>query len=159
MLNYKRCISSLLILCCIAPWAIAKQNPKDWNNVRILDPGANIIVKTRAGESYEGEFKDATVDSLAVIIKVPGVMRQIITLRKDEVKEVRRKMSRAASTAIGAGIGLGVGIGLGAIADAKDKYGEDPGLGKAVFGFLGCSLGAIIGLRMSLYNKKIYEAP
>lgn len=159
MLNHRRFVSSLLMLCCAAQLAVAKQNRQDWNNVRILDPGANIVVKTKAGEQYEGAFKDATADSMAVVVKVPRVMRQIITLRKDEVKEVRKKMTQAASTAIGAGIGLGVGVGLGAILDAKDKYGEDPGLGKAVLGLLGFTIGAGVGLNVSFYNKKVYEAP
>ena len=159
MLNRSRFVSALLILCFAAQLGVAKQNLQDWNNVRILDTGENIVVKTKTGEKYEGAFKDATVDSIAVVVKIPRVLRQIITLRRDEVKEVRKKMPQAASTAIGTGIGLGVGIGLGAIADSKDKYGEDPGLGKIVFGFLGMALGTGIGLHVSFYNKKVYEAP
>ena len=159
MLNYRRRLSSLLVLCCAAQLVAAKQNLQDWNNVRILEPGDPVVVKTQAGEKYEGEFKDATVNSLEVVVNIPQVMRRVITLRKDEVLEVRKKLSRAASTAIGGGIGLGVGVGLGAIADAKDKYGEDPGLMKGVLGFTGLMFGMGIGMRHGLFSKRIYYAP
>lgn len=159
MLKYRRLLSSLLVLCCAAQLVAAKPNLQDWNNVRILDPGDLIIVKTQAGEKYEGEYKDATANSLEVVVSIPRAMRRVITLRKDEVKEVRRKQSRVASTAIGGGIGLGVGVGLGAIADAKDKYGEDPGLMKGVLGFAGLMFGLGIGMHNSFFNKRIYYAP
>ena len=159
MLNHRRLLASLLMLCCAAQLVAAKQKLQDWNNVRILEPGDPIIVKTQAGEKYEGEFKEATINSLAVVVSIPQVMRRVITLRKDEVLEVRRKMSRVTSTALGAGIGLGVGVGLGAIADAKDKYGEDPGLMKGVLGFIGLTFGAAIGMRHGFFSKRIYYAP
>jgi hypothetical protein len=101
----------------------------------------------------------AYVDSLSIVVTVPRAMRQIIKLGRDEIKEVRAKLSRVRSGAIGAVIGLGVGIGLGQIADSKDKYGEDPGLGKFVGGLFGALFGAAIGGRVGLGTRKIYEAP
>jgi hypothetical protein len=86
-------------------------------------------------------------------------MRQVIKVPRDDVKEVRAKLPRIASSAIGAGIGLGIGIGLGQKIDAKDKYGEDPGLGKAVMGFLGFIFGAALGQGIGFGKKKVYEAP
>ena len=85
--------------------------------------------------------------------------RQVIDLRKDEIKEVRRKLSRGASAATGAAIGLGVGIVLGQIADSKDKYNEDPGLGKVVGGFLGILWGTVVGGVIGFGSRKVYEAP
>ena len=159
MQNPRAFVSSLLIVCLAVPLALAKQRLDEWDNVRILQAGTHVIVKTKSGEKYEGEFKEATRDSIEVFVEVRRAMRQIITIRKDEVKEVRKKMSRVTSTAIGSGIGLGAGLALGAIADSKDKYGEDPGLGKAVFGFLGFIFGAGIGLNNSFHNPKVYQAP
>ena len=56
-------------------------------------------------------------------------------------------------------MGLGVGIGLGAIADSKDKYGEDPGLGKLVLGFTGVLLESALGGAFGFGSRKIYEVP
>lgn len=86
-------------------------------------------------------------------------MRKVVDLRKDEIKEVRTKLSRGASTAIGAAIGLGVGIGVGQIADSKDKYNEDPGLGKLAGGIVGVLWGALGGAVIGFGSAKIYEAP
>jgi hypothetical protein len=137
----------------------AKTNLHDWNNVRILELGTTIVVKTKQGEKYEGTLDSADDDSLSIFVSVPRVMRQLIKLRKDEIREVRKKLSRVVSGAIGAGIGLGIGIGLGQIADSKDKYGEDPGLGKAVGGLLGVLFGAVIGAGTGFGTRKVYEAP
>lgn len=159
MRNRQRPVSVLLVVLLLSQISLAKNNVHDWNNVRILDIGSTIVVKTKQGEKYEGKLDLATVDSLSIAVTVPRVMRQVIDLRKDEIKEVRTKLSRGASTAIGAGIGLGVGIGLGQIADSKDKYGEDPGLGKLVGGMLGILWGALGGGAIGFGSKKVYEAP
>jgi hypothetical protein len=159
MRNRQRSVSVLLVVLLLSEINLAKSNVHDWNNVRILDIGSTIVVKTKQGEKYEGKLDLATVDSLSIVVKVPRVMQQVISLRRDEIKEVRAKLSRIAETGLGAGIGLGVGVGLGAIADSKDKYGEDPGLGKFVGGLLGATLGAALGGGIGFGSRKIYEAP
>jgi hypothetical protein len=158
MQNCRRSVSALLVIFLLCEFGLAKTNTNDWNNVRILDHGSTVIVKTKQGEKYEGTVDVATVNSLSVVVTVPHVMRRVIDLRKDEIKEVRTKLPRVATTAIGAGAGLGIGIGLGAIADSKDKAGEDPGLGKLTFGFLGVLLGSVLGGTFG-FSKKIYESP
>jgi len=159
MRNYRRSFAVLIAVCMLSELAIAKTNINDWNNVRILEIGSTIVVKTKQGEKYEGKLDLATIDSLSIVVTLPHGMRQVINLRRDEIKEVRSKLPRFVSGAIGAGIGLGVGIGLGQIADSKDKLGEDPGLGKFVGGLLGTLFGAVIGGRVGFGSKKIYEAP
>lgn len=159
MQKRQRSVSALLVILLLSEIGLAKSNVHDWNNVRVIDIGSTIVVKTKQGEKYEGILNYATVDSLSIAVTVPRVMRQVINLRKDEIKQVRAKLSRGASTAIGAAIGLGVGIGLGQIADSKDKYGEDPGLGKFVGGLLGILWGAIGGGVIGFGSKTIYEAP
>jgi small nuclear ribonucleoprotein (snRNP)-like protein len=158
MLKGRRLFSAFIVLSLVCRVAVAGNNLGDWNNVRILEAGATVVVKTKAGEKYEGNLKSVKSDSLSVVVDVSRVVRQVIEIRRDEVKEVRTKLPRAASAAIGAGLGLGLGVGLGAIADSRDKYGEDPGLGKAVFGSLGLLLGSLAGTAMS-FGKKVYEAP
>jgi hypothetical protein len=159
MKKCQRSLSALLVILCLSQISLAKNNVHDWNNVRIIDIGSTIVVKTKQGEKYEGKLDLATVNSLSIAVTVPRVMRKVIDLRKDEIKEVRTKLSRGASTAIGAAIGLGVGIGLGQIADSTDKYGEDPGLGKLVGGFVGVLWGALGGGVIGFGSTKIYEAP
>jgi hypothetical protein len=158
MLKQKKIFSSLLILCLFSQFAIAGDNLSDWNNVRILETGTAIVVKTKAGEKYECVLKSTTSDSLTIVLNSGQATRKLIDLRKDEVKEVRRKLSRVTSTLIGTGIGTGIGIALGDPLDAKDKYGEDPGLAKAVFGFLGMVFGTAVGTRLRFTGKRVYQA-
>lgn len=159
MRNCQRLLSVLLPILLFSEITLAKTNINDWNNVRIVEIGSTIIAKTKQGETYEGTLDFAAVDSLSIVVNVPHVMRRVIQLKRDEVQEVRTKLSRVVSGALGSGIGLGIGIGLGQIADSKDKYGEDPGLGKAVMGSLGLILGAAIGGGLGFGSKRIYEAP
>jgi hypothetical protein len=159
MRTRQRSVSALLAIFLFSEFAFAKTNINDWNNVRILDVGSTIVVKTKQGEKYEGTLDLATANSLSIVVNVPRVMRRVIDIRKDEIKEVRTKLSRLAATGIGAAIGLGVGIGLGAIVDSKDKYGEDPNLGKLTFGLGGVLLGTALGGSIGFGSKKVYEAP
>lgn len=158
MLKQKRFFSSLLILCLLSQFAAAKNNLSDWNNVRILEIGTTVVVKTKAGEKYEGDLKRTTADSMTIVLQGSYRTRQTIDLKKDEVKEVRTKLSRVTSTLIGTGVGTGIGIGIGAGIDARDRYGEDLNLGKAVFGFLGLVFGTAVGTRLNLTGQKVYQA-
>lgn len=158
MRNRQRSLSVLLVILFFSQLTFARTDIHDWNNVRILELGSTIVVKTKQGEKYEGTLDYAALDSISIVVDVPRVMRQVIKVPRDEVKEVRAKMSRIASGAIGGGMGLGVGLGLGQIIDSKDKYGEDPGLGKTVMGFLGFMFGALIGREVGFGKKKVYEA-
>jgi len=159
MQKFQRPLSALLVVLCLSQISLAKNNVHDWNNVRIIDIGSTIVVKTKQGEKYEGRLDFAAVDSLSIVVKVPRVMQQIIKLHRDEIKEVRTKISRNVSTALGAGIGLGIGIGLGQIADSKPGYNEDPGAGKLAGGIVGFFLGVAAGAAIGFGSKKIYEAP
>lgn len=159
MQKCQRSLSALLVVLCLSQISFAKNNLHDWNNVRVIDIGSTIAVKAKSGEKYEGKIDFATPDSLSIVVKVPRVMQQIIKLRRDEIKEVRTKISRGVSTALGAGIGIGVGIGLGQIADSKPGYNEDPGAGKLAGGIVGFFLGVAAGAAIGFGSKKIYEAP
>jgi small nuclear ribonucleoprotein (snRNP)-like protein len=159
MLKSRKLLSAFIALSLLSQVAFAKNNLSDWNNVRILDIGTTIVVKTKAGERYEGRLKKVEADSLAVVVEVSRAMRRVIDIRRDEVKQIRTKLSRTASVVVGTAVGVGVGITLGAIADSKDRYGEDPGLGKSVGALLGLLFGSIAGTGLSLSGRKVYEAP
>jgi hypothetical protein len=156
---WQKVLSISLVLCFVSGVGLGKSNSGEWNNVRILEVGTFIVVKTKSGEKYEGHLKRATADSLSVVVKVPRVMTQVIDLRRDEVKEVRTKLNRAASAVLWSGVGLGAGVAAGAVVDSKDKYGEDPGLGKLSFGFLGLVFGTVVGTINPVGGKKVYVAP
>jgi len=158
MLKQRKIFSTLLILCLLPQFAVAKNNLSDWNNVRILEIGTTIVVKTKAGEKYEGDLKRTTADSLTIVIQDPYSTRQTLDLKKDEVKEIRTKLSRVTSTLIGTVVGTGAGVGIGAAFDARDRYIEDFNIGKIVFGFLGLAVGTAVGTRLNLTGKKIYQA-
>ena len=160
MLSLRGLVGSLVILVLIAPLSLAKA--RDWSSVRILDPGTSIVVRTKSGERYEGKFKEATADTIAIVVQASGAAGQVITLRMIEVKEVSKKrMPRIASTLLGTGIGMGAGIGVGAIADAKwNPHGsDDPGLFKGIFGTVGLIAGTGIGLGLGFRSSRVYEAP
>ena len=159
MRTCQRSLSVLAVTILLSNLTFAKTDIHDWRNVRILELGSTIVVKTKQGEKYEGTLDYAGLDSISIVVKVPRVMRQIIKVPKDDVKEVRTKLSRIATSVIGGGIGLGVGIGLGQIIDSKDRYGEDPGLGKTVMGFLGLVFGAALGRDLGFGKRKVYESP
>jgi len=156
---FRNTLSVLLLVLLFSSQTFAKTDIHDWNSVRVLQLGSTIVVKTKQGERYEGKLDYAGLDSISIVVNIPRVMRQVIKVPRDEVKEVRAKLSGIASGVIGGGIGLGVGIGLGQIIDSKDKYGEDPGLGKALMGFFGVLFGVAIGHGVGFGNKKIYQAP
>jgi hypothetical protein len=158
MRTCRRSLSVLLLVLLFTQLTFAKNDIHDWRNVRTLELGSTIVVKTKQGEKYQGTLDYAGLDSISIVVNVPRVMRQVIKVPRDDVKEVRAKLSRMASSALGGGIGLGVGLGLGQIIDSKDRNGEDPGLGKAVMGFLGLILGAALGRDIGFGKKKVYEA-
>lgn len=161
MLNFRRLLVSVLTICLLSGLTLAKSNIHDWNNLRIVELGTTIVVKTKQGEKYEGKLDYAYADSLSLVVTIPRAMQQIIKLRRDEIKEVRAKrLSSGVSTAIGAAAGLGVGIGIGHIADSRHKgYNEDPGLGKMLGGILGIVWGTVAGSVIGMGSRKIYEAP
>ena len=155
-----RGLSSLVLMFALLPASIqAKTNLSDWTNVRRVKTGTSIVVSTKMGDVYAGDLKQADDDSLVLLVRVSDVMRKAVELRKNDVYEVRRPKRRMKPLLIGAAIGAGAGIGVGAIYDASHPFSDDPGIGKALFGFLGGLMGTAAGGAFSLKGKKIYVAP
>jgi hypothetical protein len=152
-------IAALLIAALLPCSVQAKTNLSDWGNVQRLKIGAKIVVSTKRGDRFAGELKHVDTDSLVLLVRVRDVMRRAIDLRREDVAEVRKPKSRYLPLLLGAGIGVGVGVGIGAISDARHPYGDDPGLGKVLFGFLGGLMGVAGGGSIPMKGKKIYVAP
>jgi small nuclear ribonucleoprotein (snRNP)-like protein len=151
-------IASLLTVILISVSVQAKTSLSDWGKVQKLSLGSKIAVSTKKGERFEGELKYVDSDTLTLLVRMSRSARQAVEIRREDVSEVRKPKSRLLSTVLGAGIGLGVGIAVGAGVDARSS-GEDPGLGKLLFGFLGVLGGTTVGGALPMKGKKIYVAP
>lgn len=150
--------SALLVLCLVPCSAQAKPNPSDWANVKRLKIGTSLQVSTKKGESFVGVLKHVDDDLLVLLVPVSQSSRMAVELQRDQVTKVSKKKSRGLSMILGTAIGLGVGIGIGAIVDSRSS-GEDPGLGKLVFGMLGAASGTGVGGAFSIRGKTVYVAP
>lgn len=159
MLARRIFIAAVLIASLLPVSVQAKPNLSEWSNVQKLSVGTDIVVSTMKGERYEGALKHVDADGLLILVRVSRASRQAFELRREDVSEIRKSKSRALGMLLGFGVGLGVGLGIGAISDARHPYGDDPGIGKAVFGTLGATSGLAVGGAIPLKGKKIYVAP
>jgi hypothetical protein len=134
----------------------------DWNRLRSVPLHASIIVKTKTGESYHGEFVGVTDELLSLDSDeraFPGRTKRRRDLRREEVLEVRR-FSPVRSTLATTGIGVAVGSGIGAAIDSSSRSNEDGNLVTVVFAFLGALFGWAIGRHSTLVKgETIYTAP
>ncbi len=137
----------------------------DWFALDKLETGTRVYVKATRGAEYEGGFQGVTADSL-VLSSVVGAPNIILEVKRAEVREVRKRRSDFAASAIGTGIGVGLGVAIGAAigagVEARAPYNDDPGLATMLFGFLGGLYGSITGKAFSgkfKKGEKIYVAP
>ncbi len=151
-------LSACLILCVLSSLVRAKGNLNDWNQVRILEIGASITVKTKQGEKYAGYVRKVAADSLELLAEFRRAPSQTITLQKDEVQEVRKRGSQVLSGITGGAIGAGVGLAIGLPIDRSQKSHEDRGLLTAIAVFFGALFGAAIGANNPFKGKKVYVA-
>ena len=154
----QRIIASLLAVFLVCGSVQAKPNLADWSNVLKLSVGSKVLVSTKKGEVFEGELRQVDNDMMTLLVRISQSSRQAIEIRREDVTQVRKPKNRLLSAVLGAGIGLGVGIAIGAGVDARSS-GEDPGLGKMIFGSLGALSGMAVGTALPLKGKKIYVAP
>lgn len=147
-----------VVLCAVSAFS----QRGDWAAVEGLKPGEDLQVKTRQGETYQGELESADPERLVIWSherSFPGRVVVQRELRRDDVKQVRSN-HRYISAGVAAAIGAGVGIGLGAAIDARARSNEDNGLAGAVFGILGGTLGGILGkTHPFIHGAPIYLAP
>jgi hypothetical protein len=145
---------------CQPGWA--RTNTSDWENLRALDAGAGIWVRTKAGKKYHGEFVNVSEDMLwfnSDEAHFPGrkwIQREI---PREDVKEVRH-FSQGAVAAVSTAIGLAIGVGIGAAVDARAPIpNDDPHVGVLIFGTLGSIFGAAVGSSSSfIKGRTIYRA-
>jgi len=144
--RYGGSLTLALAVMCQPGWA--RTNTIDWDNLRALDAGSGIWVRTKAGKKYHGEFVHVTEDMLwfnSDEAHFPG--RRWIQRRvpRENVKEVRH-FSQGAAIAVSSAIGLAIGVGIGAAIDAKAPVpNDDPHLGVVIFGMLGGMFGTAVG--------------
>lgn|GEM_PF-2859979 len=142
-----------------APDAVIKDGRQDdWEAVKRVPVGDEIIVETRDGKKTKGRLASIT-DTTMTISGQP----QPLSFDQPSIKKVFRKViggSRGKNTLIGTAIGTGVGGGIAAILLAStggsDATGEILGIGMLIGAGIGSGLGALTGKG----EKKvlIYEA-
>jgi hypothetical protein len=129
----------------------------DWQRVDGLAPGTSIVVKLKTGENRVGDFRRATADHLAIVVrpKEGGARTTEETLPKSQIVHVA---TGADPLLNGALIGAGIGTGL-----AMWDYLIDPSEpGNAAIFTVAIGVGAAIGAGIdALVNKrgKVLYAP
>jgi len=148
---------------------IHAQTPSDWRRVQNLAPGKAILLKTKAGDRYQGKLASAMPDSILVNTderSFPGRRRQRREFQQSAVKEIRLQRPAASTLtwlAIGAGIGAGVGAGVGA-AIGRSRYSrdrDDSEIWTTVGLMFGTGAGAAGGFLFGMSTRKrvmVYDA-
>lgn len=158
--RYGGSLTLALAVMCQPGWA--RTNISDWNNVKVLDPGSGIWVRTTAGKKYHGELVHVTDEMLWFNSDEPHfpgrrwIQRQV---PRENVKEVRH-FSQGAATVVGGAIGLAIGVGIGAAIDARAPIpNDDPHMGVMIFGMLGGLFGTAAASSSTLIKgRAIYRA-
>lgn len=132
---------ALTIFMLVFMYQYTRAQSNDWAIVRQLVPGQNVKVQLTSGKSYRGAVKSVSDDSILVgkdhLVQKQDV-RRILLPKPDH---------RLRNTLIGLGVGAAGGFAIGAAADAQDKSGFFPNLGKAAgppfLGVIGLGVGAL----------------
>jgi hypothetical protein len=162
MSKFKKSLNALLIIALFSCSTLAGTGSGDWASVKKLKAGSRILVQTKTGRVIKGEVRLVTDNTLFLETTLPDGNVQDVTLDRSDVVEVRGRGGRAGSgmnSLIGAAIGLGVGIAIGSGYDASHKTGDDPGIGKLLFGLLGTTSGFAVGSAIPARDKTIYVSP
>lgn len=131
---------------------------QDWTAVETLAAGVKLLVETKTGRQFKGNFDNASSTTLSLLRK-----NKTETINRDDIRKIYQLTSggsRGKSTAIGAAVGAGVGAGGAAIA-LGSTGGSDDTSGVVVSGVLiGAGIGAVIGLLAGSGSKRtlIYES-
>lgn len=139
------------------------QNVTDWNNVVNAKNSGEVVVKKKDGKTIRGSFGDSTSDSLSIIVTKKGFFTSkqiLITIPKDEIREVRAKISMETAMLIGALIGSGGGLATGIGIESQSESNEDKGVISITFTFLGGLVGAGVGgtVQALKKGKLIYQS-
>jgi hypothetical protein len=143
-----------LILTLLTPSILAQVVKDEWSPVREIKQGTTLVVKTKPGEKHRGRLRAVTDDSLVLLD--PTNRRPDVTLRRDEIAEIKMKSFGYTATmaALIGGFGLAGGYGIGyGIGEAKNSQFEPEKPMAAFGGGVGAVIGAIIGSRGQVVYK------
>jgi len=146
-------IISLLLACLLAAPSLQAQSG-DWQVVRNLEIGREMIVKT--DRRFYCSMEGATNDQLVCEARKRWFGHLTLTFSRAEIREVRTLPSQKKHMWVGAGIGAGAGAIAGASGHdtSRGAYAMFGALGGALFGSV---VGGIVGL-FKLRGKVIYRA-
>ena len=132
-----------------------QSNLAEWNNVKSVPPGDEIIVTLRNTQSIKGRL-NVVSDALITLTK----KKEQMNINRDEIVRVHRVLPKSAkgATLLGTGIGAIVGAGIGA-GIGNDGY-DDEGWAIAFLAGVGAGFGAIAGFLIGSGKLKVlvYEA-
>ena len=161
MSKVRQTVSALLIITLLSCSAPGQGGKGSWNDVKRLKAGSRVLVRTRTGAVVKGDMRLATDERLFIEVETQSGVPQDVDFDRKDVTEVRSRGSRrnGRNTLIGVAVGLGAGIAIGAGVDAAHKGGDDPGIGKFIFGMLGTTTGLAVGSAIPAGDKVVYAAP
>ena len=161
MSELKKAVSALLMIALFSCATLASAGKGSWIAVKRIKPGSRIIVRTNTGMVVRGDMRLATDDKLFIEVEGQSGVPQDVDFSRSDVTEVRTRGSRRSgrNTLIGVAVGLGAGIAIGAGVDAAHKGGDDPGIGKLLFGLLGTTTGLAVGSAIPGPDEVVYSAP
>lgn len=146
---------TFLLILQTAPGVSAKQKG-NWEAVKAL-VAHPIAVRTQNGATHFGLLEAADDNALRVWLAGEDALKQVITLRRDEVAKVWLAKLHIDEENIGKGALIGVGAGFGAAVVAAAilaKQNAGPPHGAAVFPMIGAGAGALMGMLWKKKHKK-----
>lgn len=149
----------LSLVCVILLLAVNQSTPaqnakNDWSSVQNLKPGSKLVVKTKTGQKTTRKLKTVTADSLT--LSDTGVSGQEVSIRREDVAEIRMKSGGYTAAAAGllGGLGAAGGFGIGyAIGESKSSRFRPEYPTMAVGAAVGVVVGVIVGNRGHVVYK------
>jgi hypothetical protein len=137
--------------------ASAQDSTSDWNRVRAIKLGTELIVETRNGESVKGKLTGATDAGLQLSRGDRNIALDQVAISK---VYLTKKGSRIKAALLGGLKGAGIGLAIGAAIALADSQSGDPNFAPAsgvLFGFpAGVVYGAVRGGK-SRKGRLVYD--
>ena len=148
---------TLILAFASSPIVSAQGVLQDWNGVRAIRTGTELIVETRDGKSIKGKLSSVTDSALNL---THGGKSDAIDQKIVRSIYLTKKGSRIKSALIGVGTGVAIGVGISVVIGLTNR-GEDASFAAAAGILYGVPAGAVIGAVMGGKTRKgrlIYEA-
>jgi hypothetical protein len=133
---------ALMLALTQSPEASAQAATNDWNIVRAIKPGTQLIVETRNGESVKGKLTGATDTGLQLSRDGKNVAFDQTAIGKIYLT---KKGSRIKAALLGGVKGAGLGAGIGIVVALADRSSGDANFAPAAGVLFGFPAGVVYG--------------